>query len=117
MTEEEYDKYVEDMKHSKIEHVECLENMSGGMGTYSLKVDVLKSDDKFIKITRERSTKNPSIEPGEFPTDVVYNLKVEEVEKVSDEWVKWRVISKVYEETVYSNKYNDGRTKIKVLED
>jgi len=114
MNEEEYNKYVEDVRNSKTEHVVCLDKTYGGLGTYSLKVDVFKSDDKFIKIAKERSTKNPSREPGEFPTDDVYNLKVEEVERVSDEW---RVVTKIYEETVYRNKYDDGRTWIKVLEE
>ena len=28
---------------------------------------------------------------------------------------EWRVVTKIYEETVYRNKYDDGRTWIKVL--
>ena len=98
-------------KYKGTELIQCIEHLRGGVGTYSLDVDIYKSAGDLLRITAERKS-GPAIKPGEFRADEIYLLTIETVEKVGDEW---KTIETIYQDEVRYNKYDDGDTKVEII--
>lgn len=105
MTLEEYRKKYDS---PTFKHVEEVERMRGGLGTYGLDINVFKAGEEFHMSTMERKSK-PAIKEGNSQSDEAYMYKIQIVEKEEDKWVPKKDLINI--ETRWNN-YSDGSKKV-----